>query len=717
MGLRKTLGIRFVAPLGAAIAVTCCLPAILLVGCRDKTVATAPQAAAKTTQTGADLPPQAAAKTTPTGADSPQAAAKPPAATPANAAPVKLGLAVNDPRAFQGYTLIAPTTSTNTYLIDMQGKVVKTWKSDYIPACSAYLLENGHLLRTAALGADEGSSFVGAGPAGGRVQEFTWDGELVWNFKLCTDKCRPHHDIAKLPNGNVLMVVWDRRTAADAIAIGRAPATVGNHDVLPDAIVEVKPTGKTTGEIVWQWCVWDHLIQDHNASKAKYGNVAAHPELVDVNFSDDMSRVIPSPKDMDKLRSLGYIRSAAGQNAPPIPEWTHINAVVYNPDLDQIALSVRSFSEVWVIDHSTTTAKAAGHSGGRSGKGGDLLYRWGNPRAYRAGNAADQQLYVPHDAHWIGKGLPGAGHLLVFNNGTARPDGSYSSVEELVLPVDADGKYASKPGAAYGPEKPCWSYTAPTKTDFYSFIIAGAQRLPNGNTLICSGAEGMIFELNAGMEVVWKYVDPDMGNAGGPNGPGGPGGPSGPGGPGGPGRANGPGGPGGPGRGDGSPLGQVLPPFVQNLLGLTPEQRKRVSDLQKSVDSQVAQILNAQQAKQLKELRDRPPPGGAPGFGPGNAGAGNGSPGGPSGGTSSPPWSFLLGPSGGTKGPGPGGPPVGPFGPNGPPMGPPVGGMPDANGLFRAYRYGPDYPGLAGKTLTPGKTVEELYTENRGKKR
>ena len=68
----------------------------------------------------------------------------------AKPAPAKVGLLLNDSRAFQGYTLIAPMFSKTTYLIDMQGKVVRTWESDYTPGVSAYLLENGHLLRPGA---------------------------------------------------------------------------------------------------------------------------------------------------------------------------------------------------------------------------------------------------------------------------------------------------------------------------------------------------------------------------------------------------------------------------------------------------------------------------------------------------------------------------------------------------------------------------------------
>ena len=148
--------------------------------------------------------------------------------------------------------------------------------------------------------------------------------------------------------------------------------------------------------------------------------------------------------------------------------------------------------------------KAAGHTGGRYGKGGDLLYRWGNPRTYRAGTPQDQKFFGQHDATWIEKGCPGEGNILVFNNGRTR---RYSSVDEIAPPVDTNGNYAYTPGTAYKPDKQLWIYTAEKPTDFYSHHISGAQRLPNGNTLICNGAEGIFFEVTPEKNIVWNYVN------------------------------------------------------------------------------------------------------------------------------------------------------------------------------------------------------------------
>src|SRR5436190_5310706 len=126
----------------------------------------------------------AAASAQPAPADSPDN--RPPGGNRPDQ-PRKVGLSVNDPKALQGYTLIAPMQSSNTYLIDMEGRVVHTWKSNYPPALGAYLLENGELLRPAAQ-RREGMQF-GTGPGGGgRIQKIAWNGDLVWDFELVNDK-------------------------------------------------------------------------------------------------------------------------------------------------------------------------------------------------------------------------------------------------------------------------------------------------------------------------------------------------------------------------------------------------------------------------------------------------------------------------------------------------------------------------------------------------
>ncbi len=167
-------------------------------------------------------PDQVKAKTTPKG-------------EPSKPAPAKVGLLLNDPRAFPGYTLIAPMFSKTTYLIDMVGKVVRTWESDCTPGASFYLLENGHLLRPGA----QQPAPSGFGPgAGGRVQDFDWDGQLLWDFKHGSETRLPHHDVTRLPNGNVLMIVWEKKTKEEAIAAGRRPDLVGNAGLHPDYLIE-----------------------------------------------------------------------------------------------------------------------------------------------------------------------------------------------------------------------------------------------------------------------------------------------------------------------------------------------------------------------------------------------------------------------------------------------------------------------------------------------
>lgn len=384
-------------------------------------------------------------------------------------------LLAHESGAFTGYTLFAPIQSTTTYLIDICGEVVHTWESDYNPGQSVYLLDNGHLLRTASA---HNQSF-NPGGAGGYVEELDWDGTRLWYYEYSSTQHCLHHDIERLPNGNLLMIAWEKKTEAEALAAGRNPNLLNFGELWPDHIIEVKPTYPEGGTIVWEWHVWDHLIQDYDPSRDNYGDVAWHPERFDLNFT-------------------GSSGGPGGGGA----DWNHINAIDYNPALDQILISFHTTSEIVIIDHSTTTTEAATSTGGTSGKGGDILYRWGNPQAYRAGLGGDQVLFGQHDAQWIVDGLSGEGDILLFNNGMNR---GFSTVDQLVPPVDSDGAYPLAADDAWGPLEAIWSYQAPTPSDFFSPMISGAQRLENGNTLICSGQNGYFFEVESDGREVWRY--------------------------------------------------------------------------------------------------------------------------------------------------------------------------------------------------------------------
>jgi hypothetical protein len=392
-----------------------------------------------------------------------------------------VGLFIYNPAAAsEGYTLFSPLQTTSTYLIDNYGRQVHKWESQYIPGLATYLCENGLLLRAGDLAQQQNFE---SGGRGGVIQELDWSGNEVWRFEYSSDQYLQHHDIMQLPNGNILMIAWEMKTYSQAIEAGRDPALLTYFELWPDHIIEVNPDSNE-GTIIWEWHIWDHLIQDHDSTKANYGQVGNAPGLIDLNYT------------------------ARRQDLQGIPDWTHVNSVDYSPEFDQILLSVPGFCEVWVIDHSTTAAEAAGHTGGNSGRGGDLLYRWGNPEAYRAGTLQDRKLFFQHDAQWIQPGFPGEGNIIVFNNGLDRPGPDYSSVEEIVPPADSLGHYFLQPGASYGPEEQAWIYAAENPSDFYSATFSSAQRFPNGNTLICSGDNGIFFEINPDTEIVWLYVNP-----------------------------------------------------------------------------------------------------------------------------------------------------------------------------------------------------------------
>ena len=386
-----------------------------------------------------------------------------------------VGLTYFDSSASPGYNLFAHRGSHTIYLIDNKGRVVHNWHDSLSTVAQMYLLEDGSLLHVDNL---NNLNFLD----GGRVEELDWNSNVIWSYNYSDSTHMLHHDVMGMPNGNVMFIAWELKSRDEAIAAGRDTAKLVDGKLWPEHIVEVDPA---TNNLVWEWHVWDHLRQDYDSTKENYGAVTDHPELVDLN----------------------YCRPQSGGTGA---DWIHANALDYNPEFDQLIFSACGFGEVWIIDHSTTTEEARGHIGGRQGMGGDLLYRWGNPQTYRAGDSTDQKLYWLHDPNWIKPGLPGAGHILAYNNGWGRIGGNYSSVDEFIPPVDGSGRYTRPaPGQPYEPAGQCWIYAATPPSSFYGQNMSGAQRLPNGNTLTGEGTKGRFREVSTDSQLVWSYMNPE----------------------------------------------------------------------------------------------------------------------------------------------------------------------------------------------------------------
>jgi hypothetical protein len=365
---------------------------------------------------------------------------------------------------FDGLVIYNPVYSRDVSLVDTNGQRVNTWHCSTTPGYTVYLMPDSTIWRP---GAYPGASMRG-GVYGGQIEQYDWDGNIIRSFLWSDQDHQQHHDIHPMPNGHILLLAWARKTQVEAQAMGRVSIS---GEMWPEEIIEYDPDADSA---VWQWRVWDHMIQDVDPGKPNYGVVRDHPELVDINLGE--------------LFMYG--------------DWIHANIVEHSPERDEIVFSSHFLNEIYVIDHSTTTAEAAGHTGGRHGRGGDILYRWGNPQNYGRGTADDQHFFTVHGANWIAPGLVGAGNIMVFNNGD-RPgsQNDHSSVEEITPPLDSNDHYHIHPDSAFGPAAPGWTYAAP---GFYSGHMSGAYRMPNGNTFITEAVSGRLSEVTYGGQVAWQ---------------------------------------------------------------------------------------------------------------------------------------------------------------------------------------------------------------------
>lgn len=352
------------------------------------------------------------------------------------------------------YTLYSTSGSTSSYLIDTNSTNYKVWThaSTDKTCYSSYLAPGGNLYRSIS---KSGNSFTG-GPICGQLQKVDWNGNVVWNYVHSTTNEVTHHDFHVMPNGNVLLIVYERKTASEVSAAGCSSSI----EVWSEKVVEVQPTGATSGTVVWEWKLWDHLVQNIDANKSNYkSSIVGNPQLMNINYNIKQ-------------------------------DWVHMNGIDYNPMLDQIVVSSHNLNEWWVIDHSTTTTEAAGHTGGNSGKGGDLLYRWGNPAAYGASGTAI--LNVTHDAHWIPEGTPNAGRLVGFNNRGV--SSSQSAVDQIAPPISGYNYTYGTP-STYQDRHACSGYSS---------NMGNSNQLPNGNMLVCVATQGNIYEINPAGTTIWS---------------------------------------------------------------------------------------------------------------------------------------------------------------------------------------------------------------------
>jgi hypothetical protein len=361
---------------------------------------------------------------------------------------------------WNGLTYFSNMGSTTGKFIDTNGVTVKTYAFTGGTGYSTHFLPGGTFFRSVS---NTSNSLVGGGMTG-RIQKLDYAGTVLWDYTYSTTTYCMHHDICPMPNGNVLIISYEVKTAADVTNTGGNFANI----MWSEKVVELKPVGNNSAQVVWEWKVWDHIVQNVNPTLPNYqSSIVNNPQLLNVNYL-------------------------------PQKDWMHMNGVDYNPMLDQITVSSHNLNEWYIIDHSTTIAEAASHSGGNAGKGGDFLYRWGNPVAYQASGTTI--LNVTHDAHWIPEGSPDAGFLTGTNNKGVTSPANKTTVDRIPTPR-LDYNYTITPSSAFSPS----TYSARHTSTGYTSNMGSSNQFPNGNQMVCLATVGSIYEIDAAGTVIWTF--------------------------------------------------------------------------------------------------------------------------------------------------------------------------------------------------------------------
>lgn len=366
-----------------------------------------------------------------------------------------------------GVTIYNPDKAYNCYvlfdgrddraqLIDMQGTAVHIWPYsgwpvEMIDPADANG-EKGHIL-----GQKEKDAF-----ANETVIELDWDGNIVWEWgkQAPGGKAGQDHDLARLPNGNTLILGYYPRIVPE----------ISDEPVRDQNIYEVTPDG----DLVWQWSAVDHRDQ--------------------LGITADMTGLLLDPRIRNRRTGL-----LALNNMQPLGpnKWHRGGDTRFHPD--NILIDSRDGNFIAIIERSS----------------GDIV--WLSGPNYPASQDMSKRKFVgpvprpldqtsgQHDAHLIPDGYPGAGNILLFDNGGYSgwpPVYHFLWQATRILEIDPITLDI------------VWQYDASSSGDqvwsFFSYFMGGARRLPNGNTLICETIHGRIFQVTPDGEIVWEYINPNF---------------------------------------------------------------------------------------------------------------------------------------------------------------------------------------------------------------
>lgn len=357
--------------------------------------------------------------------------------------------------AAYGCYVIFDGRANNSFLIDMNGNVVREWPLTGFPS---------EFIDPVLVGGARGRIFAQRGEhifANDALVELDWDGNVVWEWgeRAPGGVARQGHDQARLPSGNTLVL-----SHADL----HRPMGVAREK---DVIYEVSPAG----DVVWSWDSLDHLDEFGISEEGLRYMV------------DPRGRPRSTPLVLNDMSPLGPNRWFDGGDQRFHPD----NIMIDSREASFIAIiSKRSGSIVWRLGPNYPAAYS--HSARTVPNG-----KWPRPIDVIAGQ---------HDAHMIPPGLPGEGNVLIFDNrgSSGFPDFYVDEwSRSRVIEVDPITKEI------------VWEYDASmsggTYWTFHSSFISSARRLPNGNTLVCEGMWGRIFQVTRDGEIVWEYVNPHFG--------------------------------------------------------------------------------------------------------------------------------------------------------------------------------------------------------------